>query len=135
MVEDGAGDRDGKAGGAEAAGERLAERENVAITRQVEAARHRLLWELGRYLMCLGGGADGLNERLYEQMSRDIASARRLQRCLGRLGGEYPEWPPEICRELKRFAEGLAENKRQARLLGKELDAALDDPHWAASLR
>lgn len=111
-----------------------AEREEAGIGRQTDAARHRLLWELGRYLMCLGGGADGLNERLYEQMSRDIASARRLQRCLERLGGDYPEWPLAMCRELERFAEGLAENQRQARLLGRELDAALDDPRWAAAV-
>ena len=115
-----------------AAAQRAAAQERKAIARQIGAARLRLVRELGRYLVCLGTGPEDLNQRLYEQMNRDIASARRLQRCIDRLG-QYPEWTPEICRELERFMAGLSDNRRQARLLGAELDAALDDPRWAAA--
>jgi len=111
--------------------QRAKERQRRALEKQVEAAKQRLTLELGRYLMCLGGGTENLNERLYRQMSRDIASARRLQRCINRLGG-YPEWSSEVRRELEDFAKQLTENERRARLLGSQLDAALDDPRWAA---
>jgi len=69
---------------------------------------------------------------LYQQMSRDIASARRLKQCWEKLGG-YPNWDQELC-ELKNFSQQLTENQRTARLLGKELDAALGDPRWEADL-
>ena len=109
--------------------ERAEQREKEALLRQKQAASIRLQHELGRYLICLGGGTENLNETLHHQMSRDIASAQRLRRCLERLGG-YPEWPLDLCRDLESFVEGLTENQRKARLLGKELDAALEDPRW-----
>lgn len=105
-------------------------REAAALERQVAAARLRLLRELGRYLVCLGAGTADLNAVLYQQLTRDIATAQRLQRCLDKLGGQYPEWPDDLCHELDAFYTGLTENQRRARLLGKELDAALDDPRW-----
>jgi superfamily II DNA or RNA helicase len=110
-----------------------AAREAAALQRQTDAARLRLLRELGRYLMCLGAGTADLNGVLYQQLNRDIATAQRLQRCLDRLGGNYPEWPDDLCRELSAFFASLTENQRKARLLGKELDAALDDPRWLAA--
>jgi len=48
-----------------------------------------------------------------------------------RLGG-YPEWPAELGRELDEFYRDLAPNQRHARLLGSEIDAALEDPRWVA---
>ena len=72
-----------------------------------------------------------LNGLLHQQMSRDIATAQRLKKCLDRLGG-YPNWPGDLCRELESFAKQLTGNQRKARLIGKELDAALDDPRWVA---
>lgn len=115
---------------------RAAQREREALQRQVEAARLRLLRELGRYLVCLGEGTADLNGTLHRQMNRDIASAERLRRALGkdRLDG-YPEWPPALCEELDSFAAALPESQRRARLMGKELDAALDDPRWSALAR
>jgi hypothetical protein len=110
---------------------RASERQSKMRERQIEAARLRLKRELGRYLVCLGLGTGGLNEVLYQQMSRDIATAQRLKQCLEKLGG-YPNWPPEVCRELEGFVQDLPENQRRARLLGSEIDAALDDPRWAA---
>jgi hypothetical protein len=64
-------------------------------------------------------------------MSRDIATAQRLDQCMKRLGG-YPEWPAELGRELDEFYRDLAPNQRHARLLGSEIDAALEDPRWVA---
>jgi len=49
-----------------------------------------------------------------------------------RLGGE-PVWDVGVCRELDEFVRGLAPNRRQARMLGSELDAALRDPRWIAA--
>ncbi len=109
--------------------ERAEKRQKEALVRQKKAASIRLLYELGRYLICLEGKVENLNETLHHQMSRDIASAQRLRKCLERLGG-YPEWPIELCRDLESFVKGLNENQRKARLLGKEIDAALEDPRW-----
>jgi len=110
---------------------RAAQREREGLERQLSAARLRLQRELGRFLACLGAGTEDLNGLLHQQMSRDIATAQRLRRCLEKLGG-YPDWPPDLCRELEDFAGVLTENQRKARLLGKELDAALEDPRWLA---
>ena len=108
-----------------------AQRERDGLKRQISAARIRLLRELGRFLACLGEGTSDLNGLIHRQISRDIATAQRLKRCLEKLGG-YPEWPPDLCREAESFANHLSENQCRARLLGKEIDAALDDPRWLA---
>ena len=112
---------------------RVAQRERDGLQRQRDAAWFRLQYELGRYLVCVGGDTADLNGSLYHQMSRDIASAQRLRQCLEKLDG-YPDWDPELCRDLERFAQQLPENQRKARLLGRELDAALDDPRWMADI-
>lgn len=109
--------------------EQTAEREREMAKRQVDAARLRLQKELGRYLVCYGKTTADLNNVLYRQMSRDIATAQRLEDCRRRLGG-YPEWSAELRRELDDFYRDLAPNQRQARLLGSEIDAALQDPRW-----
>lgn len=105
------------------------QREAAALGRQLEACRQRLVRELGRYLVCIEGSAADLNGVLHRQMSRDIAGAHRLQMCSERLGG-YPEWTPDLCKELEAFHAGLTEGQTAARLFGSELDAALDDPRW-----
>lgn len=64
-------------------------------------------------------------------MQRDRTSADRLRHALERLETE-PDWSPDQCRELDQFFHDLPPNKRQARLLGSELDAALRDPRWMA---
>lgn len=112
---------------------RAEKREREELERQREAARLRLHRELGRYLVCLGQGTADLNVVLHQQMLRDIASAERLKQCLDRLGG-YPEWPPDLCQEIETFVARLSDNQRRARLLGKEIDAAIEDPRWAAEL-
>ena len=112
---------------------RAHQRETGGLNRQISAARLRLQRELGRYLTCLGNGTDttDLNGLLHRQITRDISSAQRLKKCLERFGG-YPEWSPTLCLELEEFAQHLSENRRKARLLGKEIDAALEDPRWQA---
>lgn len=110
---------------------RASERQKKGLERQIEAARIRLQRELGRFLVCLDLGTDDLNNIMFLQMSRDIASAERLKLCLEKLG-DYPEWDPDLCRELDLFVQPLTEGQRRARLLGKELDAALEDPRWSA---
>jgi superfamily II DNA or RNA helicase len=111
--------------------EQATQRERNMAKRQVDAARLRLQRELGRYLVCFSKSTADLNNVLYSQMSRDIATAQRLEDCRKRLGG-YPEWSAELRRELDEFYRDLAPNQRQARLLGSEIDAALQDPRWAA---
>jgi hypothetical protein len=61
---------------------RASERQKKGLERQIEAARIRLQRELGRYLVCLDQGTDDLNNLMFQQMSRDIASADRLKLCL-----------------------------------------------------
>ena len=107
------------------------EREREGLKNQIQAAQLRLKHELGRYLACLGAGMADPNKTLSQQMSRDIASAQRLRRCLEKLGG-YPDWDTDLRMESENFAKQLSENQRKARLLGTELDAALEDPRWLA---
>jgi superfamily II DNA or RNA helicase len=111
-----------------------ARREAAALERQVAAARLRLQKELGRYLVCLGESTTNLNAAFHRQITRDTAGSGRLKRCHERLGG-YPEWPEDLRAELDEFISGLPENRRTARLLGSELDAALEDPRWVAACR
>lgn len=42
----------------------------------------------------------------------------------------YPDWPPELAAEFEEFRNHLTENQPRARLAGKEIDAALQDPRW-----
>ena len=106
-------------------------REQAGLRRQLAACRLRLLRELGRYLVCVEGTAADLNGVFQRQLARDIAGAQRLQECRDRLGG-YPEWMSAVCTVLDAFCAGLTENERDAILLGSRLDAALNDPRWAA---
>jgi DNA repair ATPase RecN len=99
---------------------------------QAEAARLRLLKELSRYLVCINEEVGELNNTLYKQMNRDIASKQRLARCLDKLSG-YPEWSESLKEDLRDFMDQLKPNDRNARLLGSQLDAALEDPRWEAA--
>ncbi len=107
--------------------------EKKALTNQLNAARLRLTRELGKYLVCINSSTEDLNSTLFKQMSRDIASAMRLKKCIAMLGG-YPDWSPNLSSELENFAESITDGQRQAYLLGSQLDAALDDPRWTAIL-
>ncbi|QDV88971.1 RNA polymerase-associated protein RapA [Phycisphaerae bacterium RAS2] len=104
-------------------------REKLSVARQRLAALLRLRRELGRFLVCIAGTADDLNSTFHEQMRRDTAGARRLQRCFAQLG-EYPDWTEAERSELSDFVDALTDNQRQARAIGVELEAALVDPRW-----
>lgn len=82
-------------------------------------------------LVCINKEVEELNQVLYKQMNRDIGRAQRLKKCLEKLGG-YPERPESFLGELRIFLDALTPNDRSARLLGSQIDAALDDPRWAA---
>lgn len=112
---------------------RAAEKESKALALQLGAARQRLHRELGRYLVCLDASTSGLNEVLSHQINRDIESARWLKEALKRLGGTYPDWSSDLQKDLDAFRESLKENQRKARLTGREILAALDDPRWMAA--
>jgi hypothetical protein len=103
--------------------------EGRGLSRQLGAARLRLLRELGRYLVCVNSDSDDLSTTLHKQMGRDIAGAKRLKECFARLGG-YPEWPEDLRRELAVLVAGITQGQRHARLAGAELEAALNDPRW-----
>ena len=105
------------------------DRHATALRRQAEAARRRLLLELGRYLVAAGADPNDLNAALYRHISRTTAGARRIHRCYECLGG-YPDWPEPLRESLIEFVTRLSDNERQARQLGSELEAALADPRW-----
>jgi len=108
--------------------------EQAGIERQLGAARLRLLRELGRFLSCRTGTADELNSAFYAGIQERSATGDRLRRCWERLGETYPKWDaePRLVSELRRFIAGLSSGRRDARLTGTEVDAALNDPRWQA---
>jgi superfamily II DNA or RNA helicase len=110
---------------------RAVEKEQRGLARQVEAAKIRLTNELGRYLVCFGEGTGALDDLFYRQMKSDMQGASRLLECYGRLGG-YPKWDGDTLRDLATFDDDLPEEKRQIRKAGSQLQAALEDPRWAA---
>jgi len=97
---------------------------------QLEAARHRLIEELGRLLICSEPDTDDLNGKLYRLASQSTPTATRLKRVMARLGG-YPEWGHLHIAALREFRETLNGAQVRVRLTGQVLDAALDDPRWA----
>jgi hypothetical protein len=117
---------------------RVDQAENAAIALQKarlesqrEAARRRLLLELGRFLVCGADRVGNLNDLFFQQMSRqDLATSARLERCFAKLDYKYPEWTADLIFELERFRVETSQNQKLGRLIGSELDAALDDPRW-----
>ncbi|TIL33929.1 helicase-related protein [Mesorhizobium sp.] len=97
---------------------------------QVEAARLRLVEELGRTLVCFEPNIEDLNGKFHRLASEPTATAERLQSVFRRLGG-YPEWHDTHVAELRDFRATLTANQIKTRLTGRELDAAMSDPRWA----
>lgn len=96
---------------------------------QIEAARLRLVEELGRLLICSGPDTDDLNGKLFRLASESNPTAERLRRVLLRLGG-YPSWTSHQTERLRSFREALSPAQLRTRLTGRQIDAALDDPRW-----
>jgi superfamily II DNA or RNA helicase len=107
------------------------DRERRGLERQVAAARLRLVRELGRYLLCVAPDAADLNEVFFGQLTRDIASAVRLRRVHDRIS--YPDWESAFIADVREQVRRLTAGQRSSVLLGKPLDAALDDPRWVAA--
>jgi hypothetical protein len=97
---------------------------------QLDAARLRLIEELGRMLICFEPKTDDLNGKLYRLASEATPTAMRLRRVIERLG-TYPDWTIRHIAALREFRATLNGFQLQTRLTGKTLEAALDDPRWA----
>lgn len=112
----------------------MTDRAATAITSkavaQTEAARLRLVDELGRFLICFHPDSDDLNGKFHRLASEQTPTAHRLQSVFGRLGG-YPDWESHHLMELREFRANLGPSQIKTRLTGRELDAALADPRWA----
>jgi superfamily II DNA or RNA helicase len=104
--------------------------ERAGLQRQIDAARLRVTREVGRFLLCLVPDVIDLNAAFHEQQSRNIASAERLRAAYSLIG--YPEWSPEVVRELREEVASLSANQQKTVLIGSPLDAALADPRWQA---
>jgi superfamily II DNA or RNA helicase len=109
---------------------RAAGMQSAAAEQQLSAARLRLIEELGRMLMCFEPDTDDLNGKLYRLTSEQTPTATRLQQVFHRLDG-YPEWETHHLIELRDFRDRLSGVQERARLTGREVDAALNDPRWA----
>jgi SNF2 family DNA or RNA helicase len=104
--------------------------EAMNLRNQIEAARSRLLKELGRTLRCIGSG--DLNAVLRKQIERESHSDERYHRAIELLGG-YPAWTAALLEDSESFFSDRTAHERQARVaLPAPLDAALNDPRWKA---
>jgi superfamily II DNA or RNA helicase len=113
---------------------REAERkEREGLEKQLEAVRIRLKNEFGRYLICLGNGSTDFGTLIAELMTRDSQGSQRVRTVLEKLGG-VPVWDSERLKEIEELHNRMTPGQREARLLFKELDAALDDPRWEAGV-
>ncbi len=108
---------------------RMREIRQASASRRRGSAARRLRFELGRYLVCLGQGTDGLNDSMYRVMQGEGEDARRMKRAFDLLG-DYPVWPAGLRQDLDRFEAELAPYRRASRLSGMEVEAALADPRW-----
>ena len=107
----------------------FAHRSAVMRAAQREAARLRLVEELGRLLICFEPDTDDLNGKFHRLATEQTPTADRLRRVFQRLGA-YPEWERHQIAELRDFRSELGPAQIKARLTGRELDAALADPRW-----
>lgn len=98
---------------------------------QNEAARLRLVDELGRLLICFEPDIDNLNGKFHRLATDQTPTAHRLQNVFGRLGG-YPDWEGHHIADLREFRANLGPSQVKTRLTGRELDAALADPRWGS---
>ena len=105
------------------------------VARQHEAARLRLVDELGRLLICFEPDTADLNGKLYRMATEQNATALRLRQVLDRLGGRYPDWSEHELHELRAFKDDLSLNQIKNRLTGTGVDAALSDPRWSIETR
>lgn len=106
--------------------------EDAGLGLQRAAAQIRLIRELGRFLVSWGAqcAPGDLNQVLHDLMEREFETASRVRTVFERLGGAYPQWPESLVADLRDFSAGIGEAQRKGRRIGRELDAALQDPRW-----
>jgi len=68
---------------------------------------------------------------LHEQIRHERGPDGRYRRCEEVPGG-HPDGQKEEVELVDEHVAGLTQNRKDARLLGTELDAALQDPRWRA---
>ena len=111
----------------------IAEERRVSdLKAQKEACAIRLKMELGRFLLCLDPNllsAEGFNGLFYKEMEKGGPRSERFKKCYEKLGG-YPDWDIPTINSLRAQIQILDRGHRGARLLGNEIDAALNDPRW-----
>jgi len=100
-----------------------------ALCRQVEAARRRLMRELGRTLRTQSHG--DLNAAFRRAVEREKGSDGRYHRALRLLGG-YPTWSAEEQADADAYERSVSNHDRVGRIAGSEIDAAIHDPRWLA---
>lgn len=110
--------------------DRATQEERKALERQVEAARSRLLGELGRFLACARQGEEGFNAAFHRWMGRGGQTAALLTRAHGLVG--YPRWEPAMVQAKVDEVGELSANQQRNILLGTPLEAAVRDPRWIA---
>ena len=99
------------------------------LQRQLDAARRRLMRELGRTLRSFGQG--DLNALFRHQVARESRSDGRYHRALRLLGG-YPTWHSEDIAYAEAYVRYASRKDLRARVAGSEIDAAINDPRWKA---
>lgn len=111
----------------------VAEERRVSdLKAQKESCTVRLKMELGRFLLCLDPNlrsAEGINGLFYKEMEKAGLRSARLKKCYEKLGG-YPDWDIPTINRLREQIQRIDRGHREARLLGNEIDAALNDPRW-----
>ncbi|MBM3214089.1 hypothetical protein FJZ36_04160 [Candidatus Poribacteria bacterium] len=109
--------------------DRAREREEQGLAAQVEAARLRLLRELGRTLRCSGRG--DLRALLAQQIRHEKPSSdgtMRYKSAQQRLRGR--EWTADDTQDIESDVAAMKDPEKKARGTGSVLDAALHDPRW-----
>ena len=103
--------------------------QDAARAAQIEAARLRLVDELGRTLICFPPNTEDMNGKFHRLATERTPTAERLRKVFGRLGA-YPKWDEFRMEELREYRSMLSPSHVKTRLTGSELDAALADPRW-----
>ena len=89
----------------------------------------RLKRELGRVLRCSADDVP-LEQLLTLQIGKESSRGqKRYSRAKQLLGGN-PHWTPQEAQEIQLFVDSLNNKKRNDRLSGNEMMAAINDPRW-----
>ena len=111
----------------------IAEERRISdLKAQKDACTMRLKMELGRFLLSLDPNlrsVEGINGLFYKEMEKGGPRSARLKKCFEKLGG-YPDWDIPTINRLREQIQRIDRGHREARLLGNEIDAALNDPRW-----